>query len=128
MFDFVSAPAPVILPVSVWFDVDAYAKVPDEPTEIWPAYDAGLAPAPSVPVTEMVPPESLIVVFPPYVLAPESVRVPVPDFPMAPVAPEITPANVVLVLSPEVRVPEPSVIAAAVSLVVDVAIDPTVSL
>ena len=41
---------------------------------------------------------------------------------------EMTPANVVLDESPDASVPEPSVIAAAESLVVDVAIDATVSL
>ena len=41
---------------------------------------------------------------------------------------EITPANVALFVSPAVSVPEPRVIAALVSLVVDVAIDETVSL
>ena len=118
----------MILPVNVWFEVDPYENVAAEPIEIWPAYDAGVTPAPKVPVTEMVPPDALMVVLPPYVFAPDSVSVPVPDLAIAPVAPEITPANVVLVLSPEVSVPEPSVIAANVSLVVDVAIEATVSL
>jgi hypothetical protein len=48
--------------------------------EIWPAYEAGLTLAPSVPVTAIVPPDELIVVVPLYVLAPDSVNVPVPDF------------------------------------------------
>ena len=61
-------------------------------------------------------------------MAPESVSVPVPDLAIAPVAPEMTPAKVVFVVSPEVSVPEPRVIAAAVSLVVEVAIEATVSL
>ena len=118
----------MILPVNVWFEAEPYENVPDEPIEIWPAYDAGVTFAPKVPVTEMVPPVALMVVLPPYVFAPDSVSVPVPDLAIAPVAPEITPANVVLVVSPDVSVPEPSVIAANVSLVVDVAIEPTVSL
>ena len=59
-----TAPVPVILPVRVWSVFDAYEKVPDDPIEIWPAYDAGLTLAPSVPVTEIVPPDALIVVVP----------------------------------------------------------------
>ena len=47
---------------------------------ITPAYDAGLALAPSVPVTEIVPPDALIVVAPLYVFAPDNVNVPEPDF------------------------------------------------
>ena len=128
MPDFDTAPSPVILPVNVWFEAEPYENVPAEPIEIWPAYDAGVTLAPNVPVTEIMPPELLMVVFPPYVFAPDNVSVPAPDLAIAPVAPEITPANVVLVVSPEVSVPEPRVIAANVSLVVDVAIDPTVSL
>ena len=70
------------------------------------------------------------VVNPSYVFAPESVSVPMPCLMIAPVSEpsEITPANVVLVESPDVSIPDPSVIAAAVSPVVDVAIDATVSL
>ena len=68
--------------VSVWFVADAYENVPDEPIVIKPAYDA---PEPNVPVTEIVPPDALIVVVPLYVLAPASVRVPVPDLVRLPV-------------------------------------------
>jgi hypothetical protein len=77
-----------------------------------------------------VPPESLSVVAPLYVLMPDKVNVPVPVFVNAPVSEpsEITPAKVVLGVPPAVSVPEPSVIAASASLVVDVAIDATVSL
>ena len=83
--DFDTAPAPVIFPVNVWSDAEAYERVPDEPMVISPAYDAGVLPAPSVPVTEIVPPEALIVVVPLYVFAPASVRVPVPDLIRLPV-------------------------------------------
>ncbi|NBT11880.1 MAG: hypothetical protein EBT24_13085 [Betaproteobacteria bacterium] len=52
---------------------------------ITPAYDAGFTLAPSVPVTEIVPPEALIVVAPLYVFAPVNVNVPTPDFVNVPV-------------------------------------------
>ena len=72
----------------------------------------------------------LSVVAPLYVLIPDNVKIPVPVLANAPVSEpsETTPAKVVLGVPPAVRVPEPSVIAALVSLVVDVAIDATVSL
>ena len=72
----------------------------------------------------------LSVVAPLYVLIPDKVKIPVPVFVNAPVSEpsEITPAKVVLDVPPAVSVPAPSVIAASVSLVVDVAIDATVSL
>ena len=71
-----------------------------------------------------------IVNTPSNVFAPDKVKMPVPIFVNAPVSEpsEITPAKVVLGVPPAVSVPEPSVIAALVSLVVDVAIDATVSL
>ena len=71
-----------------------------------------------------------IVSTPSNVFAPDKVKMPVPVFVNAPVSEpsEITPAKVVLDVPPAVSVPAPSVIAALVSLVVDVAIDATVSL
>ena len=58
---------------------------------------------------------------------PDSVRVLLPDLTTEPPEPEIIPANVVSAVPPAVSVPAPSVIAALESLVVDVAIDATVS-
>jgi hypothetical protein len=71
-----------------------------------------------------------IVSAPSNVFAPDRVKMPLPCLVNAPVSEpsEITPAKVVLGVPPAVSVPEPSVIAALVSLVVDVAIDATVSL
>ena len=63
VFDVVTAPAPVILPVSVWFKTvdESNEIVPAEPIVIWPPYDEV---TPSLPVTEIVPPDVLIVVSP----------------------------------------------------------------
>ena len=70
---------------------------------------------------------ALIVVTPVYVLAPDSVSVPLPDFVKAPPAPDTTPLNVVVALPPTVNVPLPSVIAPVV-LPLTSAIEATVSL
>lgn len=90
--DLVKPPAPVILPVKIWSDVDdEYVSVlPDEVRVIRPAYEAGVVLAPRVPEIVMLPPEAEIVVFPEYVLAPDKVSVPEPDFVSEPV-PETTP-------------------------------------
>ena len=63
-------------------------------TAINPAYDAGDTLAPRVPDTTMLPPEALIVVSPLYVLAPDNVNVPAPDFVNPPVVVPITPLTV----------------------------------
>ena len=91
----VSAPVPLLLIVpllvsvpervcaAVWFKVSVVLLAID----ILPPYEAG-APPPSVPVTVKAPP--FIVVWPVYVLLPESDTVPAPLFVTVPV-PEITP-------------------------------------
>ena len=64
----------------------------DDPRVIDAEYDAGVDPAPSVPVTAMVPPESAIVVEPVKVFAPERVSVPAPCFVRVPL-PVVTAAT-----------------------------------
>jgi hypothetical protein len=108
----------VILPVSVWSEVDPYENVPDEPIEIWPAYEAGDTLAPSVPVTKIVPPESLIVVSPEKEFAPDNVNVPAPNFCNTPV-PDTTPAYVKESLRSNFRVPEFTTLCVAIEPVVE---------
>jgi hypothetical protein len=73
--DFESAPKPEITPVcNIWFEFVAIESVPDVPIAIAPEY----VPEPSVPVTEIVPPDAAMDVLPVYVLVPESVKVPAP--------------------------------------------------
>jgi hypothetical protein len=71
---------------------------------------------------------ALTVVVPVNELLPDNVRVLLPVLTTEPPEPEIIPAKVVSAAPPAVSVPPPSVIAALESLVVDVAIDATVSL
>lgn len=49
-----NTPAPTMLPVRTWSDVDACESTAPLPMVMVPAYDAGVGPAPSVPVSEMV--------------------------------------------------------------------------
>ena len=56
----VSAPAPEITPESSWLEEDVKLKVLDAPIEIWLAYEAGLALAPSVPDTVKFPEEIVV--------------------------------------------------------------------
>lgn len=109
-----SVPAPEMMPDSVCADAESYEKIALVPMEMFGEY----VPLPKVPVTDTVPPESLSVVVPEYVLVPASTNVPAAVF-VRLKAPETAPDIVPVLVSATFTVELPVIAAAPLNVPVD---------